>query len=124
MRRDFVPGGPEVKFLREKLRNGSRVNAELLHAGDESRSLEAHAHGSAISARHTSVGFLKNAEDVLALIVVLRWFGDGGVAIFRHLASRHAQHRSVSKDHGTFYEVFQLANIAWPVPAREHLHDA
>jgi hypothetical protein len=59
-------------------------------------------------------------QDADNLVAVIGFVRAGGVSdAVAEFSGRSAQRRAMSKDHRTFDEVFQLANVSRPMPTRE-----
>src|SRR5207244_13135505 len=108
--------------LATNLRQLTRIDTELLHAGDQSGALQTHAGGSTVSSAHASSGFLQDAQELFPLVGVGHRgysFLGGTVAQIRH---RNLQGRTTSENYCSLNQVFQFANVSLSVPAGQLPH--
>ena len=104
------------------LRHRFGVYAELLYARNERRAFESHTSGSAVSATNASCGLFQNAYNFLPLIPFPRPGGENGrCVVASQFAQRNLQRCAASENYRTLDEIFELANVSWPMPSRQLL---
>ena len=100
---------------RRDIGSGAVGDAELFHSGLERRPFHAKAGSGPGESPDHPMGFLQRPQDMLTL----RGFqGDHPVGYSRGLRfqfpKRHPQLGSLRQDHGTFDQIFELPDVAWP----------
>src|SRR5579862_3840146 len=106
----------------QDLRESARFDPEFIHPGDQRSSLNTHARGGALRTRDATAGLFENAQDLIAIICLAQSSCRQSPSVGPYFAHRQLEGRAVGQDHRTLDEVFQLADIAWPVPRRKPLH--
>src|SRR5262245_31051667 len=98
-------------------------NAELAHFGLESRALHSELESGAIWPADGPIGFSESAQDVLSFGLFQSGSAAGdncrsSVGLLFKLGQRNLKFRAAGQNDGALDEVFELADIAWPVIVR------
>ena len=77
----------------------SRLDTQLLHAGDQGRALDVHACCGAVRACYSPVRDFQDADNLIALIGFARIHHRNGPAIIGQFTDRGFERRAMGKDH-------------------------